>query len=205
MLYRKSAIIGLSFLDSKDFCLSNQFSRAPWQKHSVSIYLTRCQKKFCLASMIELKLIYNTSYICRSTIYEHFLARISSKVSLAFLKRIQPILEELQENITKSWKPLIIDRSKWCYYRFSFKFKRLIILSAHSVKNQPINEQKCTVLARCNVKNILYSYKKQQKCNSKLWTYHCSTCIKYSYQNCSYRQYCTDSFKSNVEHWERSR
>ena len=29
LLYRKSAILGLYFLDSKDLCLPNQFSRGP--------------------------------------------------------------------------------------------------------------------------------------------------------------------------------
>ena len=40
----------------------------------------------------------------------------SYKVSLTFalLNRIQPILKILKENITKPWKFLIIDRSKWC-------------------------------------------------------------------------------------------
>ena len=41
----------------------------------------------------------------------------------------------------------------------AFKFKRLVILSVHDVKNQSINEQKFAVLARC-VNSILYLYKK---------------------------------------------
>ena len=109
LLYPKSTILGLSFLDPKDLCLPNQFSRGSWQKHSVSTYLTWCQRRNWVASMIELKLIYNPLYVCRSTtIYEHFLASISFKVSLAFLNRIQPILEELQENITKPWQPSVV-------------------------------------------------------------------------------------------------
>ena len=113
LLYPKSTILGLSFLDPKDLCLPNQFSRGSWQKRSVSTYLTWCQRRNWVASMIELKLTYQPSYVCRSTIYEHFLASISFKVSLTFLNIIQPILEEFQENITKPWKPSIIDRSKW--------------------------------------------------------------------------------------------
>ena len=69
MLYRKSAILGLSFLDPKDLCLPNQFSRGSWQKRSVSTYLTWCQRRNWVASMIELTLIFNPSYVCRPTIW----------------------------------------------------------------------------------------------------------------------------------------
>ena len=94
LLYRKSAILGLSFLDPKDLCLPNQFSRGSWQKRSVSTYLTWCQRRNWVASMIELTLIFNPSYVCHPVPrYEHFLASISFKISLAFLNRIQPILE----------------------------------------------------------------------------------------------------------------
>ena len=64
MLYWQSAILGLSFLDPKDFCLPNQFSRGSWQKHSVSTYLTWCQRRNRVASMIKLTLIFNPSYVC---------------------------------------------------------------------------------------------------------------------------------------------
>ena len=45
---------------------------------------------------------------------------------------------------------------------------------------------KSAVLERC-VNSILYFYKKQQKCDSKVWTYHCSISIEYIYlyQNCT--------------------
>ena len=42
LLYLKSAILGLSFLDPKDLCISNQFSRGSLQKRSVSTYLPLC-------------------------------------------------------------------------------------------------------------------------------------------------------------------
>ena len=48
LLFPKSvilAILGLSFLDPKDLCLPNWFSRGFWQKPSASIYLTWCQRK----------------------------------------------------------------------------------------------------------------------------------------------------------------
>ena len=55
---------------------------------------------------------YFQSFICLSQ-YEHLLARIICKVSMALLNRIQLILERLNEKTTKPWKPLIIDRLKW--------------------------------------------------------------------------------------------
>ena len=63
LLYSKSAILGLSFLDPKDLCLPNQFSRGFWQKCSVNTYLTWCQRRNWIASMIELILIFNPSYV----------------------------------------------------------------------------------------------------------------------------------------------
>ena len=66
-----------------------------------------------LGSFNDLVNAYFQSFICLPR-YEHFLASIFCKVSLALLNRIHPILERLKENITKSWKPLITDRSKWC-------------------------------------------------------------------------------------------
>ena len=64
MLYTKSAIFGLSFLDAKDLWLPNQFSRGSLQKRSVSIYLMWCQRRDWVASMIELILFFNPSYVC---------------------------------------------------------------------------------------------------------------------------------------------
>ena len=50
LLYRKSSILGLSFLDPKDICLS----------------LTWCQRRNWVDSMIEWMLIFiNLSYVCR--------------------------------------------------------------------------------------------------------------------------------------------
>ena len=80
LLYPKSTILGLSFLDPKDLCLPNQFSKA-----------------FC---------------------------------------------QYIPNLMSKKKERLIIDRSKWCQYWFSLKFKRLAILIVHDVKNQSINEQK---------------------------------------------------------------
>ena len=118
--------------------------------------------------------------------YEHFLA---STFFLSITNRIQPILERLNENITKPWKPSIIDRSnKWCLHWYSFKFKRLVILNVHDVKNQSINEQENAIFEIC-VNSILYLLKKQKKYDSKVRTYCCSICIEYIYLY----QSCTDS------------
>ena len=38
LLYPATAILGLSFLDPKDLCPPNQFSKGSWQKYSVSTY-----------------------------------------------------------------------------------------------------------------------------------------------------------------------
>ena len=89
--------------------------------------------------MIELTLIFQ-SFICLPR-YEHFLAGFFCKIFLALLNRILPILERLKESIMKPWKPLITDRSKCCWHWFPFKFKRLVILNVHDVKNKSTNEQ----------------------------------------------------------------
>ena len=68
LLYPKSAILGLSFRDPKDLCLPNQFLRRSQQKRSVSAYLTCCQIKNWVSSMIELMLIFNPSYIWHDVI-----------------------------------------------------------------------------------------------------------------------------------------
>ena len=59
----KSAILRLPILDTKDLCLPNQFSKASWQKLSVSTDLTGCQRRNWVASMIGLTLIFNPSYV----------------------------------------------------------------------------------------------------------------------------------------------
>ena len=107
LLYPKSTILGLSFLNPKDLCLPNQFSKTFYQ------YILNLMSKKKLGSFNDWINAYFQSFICLPR-YEHFLASIFCKVSLALLNRIQPILERLKENITKPWKPSIIDRSKWC-------------------------------------------------------------------------------------------
>ena len=139
MLYLKSAILKLSFLNPKDLCLPNQFSGGSWQKRSNSTYLTWFQRRNWVASKIELTLIFNLSYVCHD-INIFWPVFFCCKVLIALLNRIQPILERLKENITKPWIPSIIDRSKWCWHWLSFKFMRLIVLNVHDVKNQCINE-----------------------------------------------------------------
>ena len=139
LLYPKSTILGLSFLNPKDLCLPNQFSKTFYQ------YILNLMSKKKLGSFNDWINAYFQSFICLPR-YEHFLASIFCKVCLALLNRIQPILERLKENIIKPWKPSIIDRSKWCWHWFSFKFKRLVILNVHHVKSQSIHGQKGAAL-----------------------------------------------------------
>ena len=88
LLYQKSAIIGLSFLNPKDLCLPNQFSKTFYQ------YILNLMSKKKLGSFNDWINAYFQSFICLPR-YEHFLPGIFSKVSLTLLKRIQPILEIL--------------------------------------------------------------------------------------------------------------
>ena len=104
LLYPKSTIFGLSFLDPKDICLPNQFSRGSWQERSVSTYLTWCQRR---------NLIANFQFFIYLPGCKHFMASIFCKVSLALLNRIQAVMESIKYDIAKPWKPSIIDRSKW--------------------------------------------------------------------------------------------
>ena len=64
LLYPKSTLLVLSFLDPKDLFLPNQFSRRSWQERSVGTYLTWCQRRNWVDSMIWLTLIFNPSYVC---------------------------------------------------------------------------------------------------------------------------------------------
>ena len=88
LLYPKSTILGLSFLNPKDLCLPNQFSKAFCQ------YILNLMSKKKLGSFNDGINAYFQSFICLlpHDRYEHFLAGISFKISLAFMNRIQPIL-----------------------------------------------------------------------------------------------------------------
>ena len=157
MLYRKSDILGLSFLDPKDLCLPNQLSKAFCE------YILNLVSKKKLGSFNDIINTYFKSFICLPPVarYEHFLASASlSKYPWHFWTEFSQSWNNLRKNIMKPRKPLIIDRSKWCYHWFSFKFKRLVILSVHNVfKDQTSNNKRCAVLASC-VNNILYLHKK---------------------------------------------
>ena len=78
-------------------------------------YILNLMSKKKLGSFNDL--VFNTYfqsliYVCPSMVCHDILG---ITVSLALLSKIQPILERLNKNITKPWKPSIIDRSnKWC-------------------------------------------------------------------------------------------
>ena len=88
-LYSKSAILGLSFLDPRDFCLPNQFSGKSWQTYSVSILFNLVSKKK-FGSFNDGINTHFQSLKCLSQ-YEHFLASMFRKVSLVLLNRIHLI------------------------------------------------------------------------------------------------------------------
>ena len=111
LLYPESTILGLSFVGPKDLCLTNQFTTNQILTKVFCQYILNLMSKKKLGSFNDLINAYFQSFICLPR-YEHFLASIFCKVSLALLNRIQPILERPKENITKTWKPSIIDRSK---------------------------------------------------------------------------------------------
>ena len=56
---------------------------------------------------------------------------------------------------------------------YAFKFKRLVILNVHDVKNEFIDEQANAIFER-SVNNILYLFKKWKKYDPKVRAYHCS-------------------------------
>ena len=155
LLYLKSIILGLSFLDLRSLPTKPVFKRILTK--ALCQYILNLVSKKKLGSFNDLIInTYFQSFICLPRYrYEHFLASIFCKVSLALLNRIQPILERLKENITKPWKPSIIDRSNIGIHSDS----RLVILNVHDVKNQSINEQVHAILERC-VNSILYMLKK---------------------------------------------
>ena len=102
LLYPKSTMLGLSFLHPEDLCITKLVFERILTK-AFCQYILNLMSKKKLGSFNDL--IINTcfqSFICLPRYrYEHFLASIFCKVSLALLNRIQPILERLKENITK--------------------------------------------------------------------------------------------------------
>ena len=146
MLYPKSAILGLSFLDPKDLCLPNHFSRGSLQKRSISTYLTWCQRRNWVASMIELTLICNPSYVSHMiwTFSGHYLSQS---------KDLRKILQN-HENI---WSVADLSSVKIAFY--SNSRDRLFWKFMMSKINPLIHEQKWTVSARL-VNSILYLHKK---------------------------------------------
>ena len=156
LLDPKSAILGLSFLDSKDLCLPNQFSRGDLQKRSVSAYLTWCQRRNWVASMIELTLNFNPSYVCHDMIifmpesFVKFPWRYWAEFSQSWkdLRKILQSHENLQSLTNLSVANIgIHSNSRECLFW-------MFIMS----KNQSINKKEHVVLERC-VKSILYLHK----------------------------------------------
>ena len=137
-LYPKSAILRLSFLDPKDLYLPNQFSRRSSQKRSVSTYLAWCQRRNWLASMIELTVIFNSSYICHDmNIFwpAHFWGEFSQ--SWKVLRKTLRSHENLWSlaDLNGANIGFRSNSRHWLFWMFMMP------------KNQPINEQKHAVSA----------------------------------------------------------
>ena len=133
LLYPKSTILGLSFLYPKDLCLPNQFSRESWQKCSVSTYLAWCQIRNWVASMIQLMIIFNPSYVCHDmkifwpvsfVKFPWYCCTESSQSWKDFRKTLWS-----NENLK-----LLIDLSGANIGIHSNSRKRLVILNVHDVK-----------------------------------------------------------------------
>ena len=128
-------------------------TKAFWQ------YILNLMSKKKLGSFIDLINAYFQSFISLPR-YEHFLTSIFCKVSLALLNRIQTTLKRLQENITKTWKPLIIDRSiRGANIGIHSNLRDCFFFNVFAVKNQFINEQERAVL-EIYVNSVFYLHKK---------------------------------------------
>ena len=140
--YAKSVILGLSFLDPKDLCL----------KHSVCTYLTSCQTKNWVASMIELTLIFNASYVCHyknifwSASFVKFPWRCWTEISQSW-KDLRKTLQS-HENL-RSLTDLNGANIGFC----SISRDRLFWMFMMP-KNQSINQQKRTVSAASGGKYV---------------------------------------------------
>ena len=163
---------------------------------SLLYYILKLMSRKKLGNFNDLINPYFQSFICLPQDAK-FLSNNFCKVSLALVNIIQPILERLKENTKNQWKTSIIDKSKGYWHWYLFKFKWLVILNNHDVKNQSINEQAHAVLERY-LNRILYHQRKKQIFNSKVRSYLCSTCIEYIYlyQNV---QCCADFIGCYVE------
>ena len=129
------------------------------EKNKVVVYfctcLTWCERRNWEASMTELTVIFNPSYVCHDMIifWPASFVKFPWSCWTEFSQSWKDLRTALQchENLQS-----VTDLSG-ANIGFNNKFKRLVILNVH-VKNQSINEQKRVVLARF-VHRILYLYK----------------------------------------------
>ena len=154
LLYRKPAMFGLSFLDPKDLCLPNQFSRRSWQKRSISTYLMSKKK---LGSFNDWFKAYFEPFICLSLHDMNIFWPASfSKFPWCFWKKFNDNWNNLRKTL-RSYGNLrsLADLSGTNIGFHSNSRNWLFWVFMIDVKNQSINEQKCAVFVRC-VNSILY-------------------------------------------------
>ena len=97
------------------------------------------------------------SFICLPW-YKHFLVSIFVPFPWRCWTEFSQSRKDLRKTF-QSHENIQFIQKIWVLHWFLFKFKRLVILNAHDVKNQSINEQKRGVLAKF-VNSILYLHKK---------------------------------------------
>ena len=153
LLYRKSAILGLSFLNPKDICLSYQFSKAFCQ------YILNLLSKKKLGSFNDWITAYFQSFIClpphdMNNFWPASLSKFPWRLWTEFsqswniLKKILRSHENFaMTDLSGSNNGFHPNSRAWLFWAFMMS------------KNQFINEQNCALLARC-VKSILYLYRK---------------------------------------------
>ena len=131
-------MLGLFFFNPKDLYLPNQFSWGSWQKRLVSIIW--CQRRNWVASITELTLIFNPSYVCHD---------MSNLWPASFVKLPWPCWTEFSQ----PWKDS--RKTFWSHENLRLSGANIGFYSnSREWLNQFINEQKCAFLARC-VKSIL--------------------------------------------------
>ena len=180
LLYPKSNIPELFFLDPRDLCLPNQFSRGSWQKLSVSTYLIWCQRRNWVASMIWwLTLIFDPSYVCHDI-----------DINIIWPASFVKFHCHYWTEFSQSWKD--VTKTLRCHGNLQLLTDLIMVLTMLLIQvpetgyfecswcqNQSIHEQEHPILERC-VNSIFYLFKKYQKYNSKVRTYH-SRCVDYIY------------------------
>ena len=153
LLYRKSAILGLSFLDPKDLCLPNQFSKAFCQ------YILNLMSKKKLGSFNDWINAYFQSFIC---LLPHdmniFWPASLSKFPWCFWREFSQSWNNLRKKLWRYENFWSLTDLSGASIGFHWNWRDwLFWVFMMSKSIHCIIEQKCAVLVRC-VSSILYSF-----------------------------------------------